>query len=224
MKRRNVTRAAAAWLLAAAACATAHAQQKPAPGYTQRVQGTIQADAGKGSVTLTSHANTLPDNLGQQVAANLQTAKGKAVAQGEKAANAQAFADSFAGKTVYTSVIRQMPHFDDYFMALDARAASGPRVVLNLDLDPKTLALKRANVTYYPDSNDLYNNFRTDKKTPASVQIDKFELVGDKVYAVSGSFSASDLKPPRSAKKLQGQALPAIRGRFDFAEVPLSGK
>lgn len=223
MKKTFAITATLITALALGTASLAGAQGKP-PGYTQRVQGTIQADAGKGSVTLTSHANTLPDNLSQQVAANLQTAKGKAVAQGEKAANAQAFANSFAGKTVYTSVIRQMPHFDDYFMALDAKAASGPRVVLNLDLDPKTLALKRANVTYYPDSKDLYSQFETSKKNPASVQIDTIELVSDKVYAVSGSFSATDLQASRISKKLKGQTLPAINGRFDFTEVPLQSK
>lgn len=236
MKCRTATRTAAAWLLAAAACGSALAQDKPAPGNTLRVQGSIHIDAGRGTVELESHATTLAADLGQKTAAHLQTAEGRAAVQrgdararastgqGLSAGDVQAFADGYAGKTVYASTMRHVPALSRYLLTLDARAANGPRVSLDVQLDEKTLAAVGANVAYYPDSQDVSNDFRTGKKSPATVRIDKIERVGDKVYAVSGSFSATDLKPRATSKKLQGQTLPAVSGRFAFSEVPLRDK
>ena len=97
-------------------------------------------------------------------------------------------------------------------------------LALALALDEKTLAPVSASVSYYPDSKDLFNNFKTGKKAPATVRIEKIERVGDKVFAVSGSFSAADLEPGVMSKKLQGQTLPAVSGRFAFTEVPVLDK
>jgi hypothetical protein len=97
-------------------------------------------------------------------------------------------------------------------------------VALALELDEKSLAPVSASVSYYPDSKDLFNNFKTGKKAPATVRIEKIERVGDKVFAVSGSFSAADLEPGVMSKKLQGQTLPAVSGRFAFTEVPVLDK
>ena len=223
------------FLAAAALGATgpASAQEKLAPGSTQRVQGTIHADAGRGMVEMASRATTLPSNLGQQTAARLQTAEGQsavrqgdarakaATGQGVGAADVQAIADQYAGKTVYDSTMRSVKVIARYLLTLDAKAAGGPRVALALELDEKTLAPVNASVSYYPDSKDLFNNFKTGKKAPATVRIEKIERVGDKVFAVSGSFSAADLEPGVMSKKLQGQTLPAVSGRFAFTEVPL---
>ena len=226
-------------LLAAAALGAtgpASAQEKLAPGSTQRVQGSIHADAGRGMVELTSRATTLPSNLGQQTAARLQTAEVQsavrqgdarakaATGQGVGAADVQAIADQYAGKTVYDSTMRSVKVIARYLLTLDAKAAGGPRVALALELDEKTLAPVSASVSYYPDSKDLFNNFKTGKKAPATVRIEKIERVGDKVFAVSGSFSAADLEPGVMSKKLQGQTLPAVSGRFAFTEVPVLDK
>ena len=137
------------------------------------------------------------------------------------AGDVQAIADHYAGKTVYESSMRRVPVVSGYLLTLDARAASGPRVTLDMRLNEKTLAPESANVSYYPDSKDGFNNFKTGKKAPATVRIDKIERVGDKVFAVSGSFSADDIQPGAMSKKLQGQTLPAVSGRFAFTEVPL---
>ena len=226
-------------LLAAAALGAtgpASAQEKLAPGSTQRVQGSIHADAGRGMVEMASRATTLPDNLGQQAAARLQTSEGQAAVQkgdarakaatgqGVGAADVQAIADQYAGKTVYDSTMRSVKVIARYLLTLDAKAAGGPRVALALELDEKTLAPVSASVSYYPDSKDLFNNFKTGKKAPATVRIEKIERVGDKVFAVSGSFSAADLEPGVMSKKLQGQTLPAVSGRFAFTEVPVLDK
>ena len=226
-------------LMAAAALGAtgqASAQEKLAPGSTQRVQGSIHADAGRGMVELTSRATTLPSNLGQQTAARLQTAEGQsavrqgdarakaATGQGVGAADVQAIADQYAGKTVYDSTMRSVKVIARYLLTLDAKTAGGPRVALALELDEKTLAPVSASVSYYPDSKDLFNNFKTGKKAPATVRIEKIERVGDKVFAVSGSFSAADLEPGVMSKKLQGQTLPAVSGRFAFTEVPVLDK
>ena len=133
----------------------------------------------------------------------------------------QAIADHYAGKTVYESSMRRVPVVSGYLLTLDARAASGPRVTLDMRLNEETLAPQSANVSYYPDSKDAFNNFKTGKKAPATVRIDKIERVGDKVFAASGSFWAADLQPGAMSKKLQGQTLPAVSGRFAFTEVPL---
>ena len=226
-------------LLAAAALGAtgpASAQEKLAPGSTQRVQGSIHVDAGRGMVELTSRATTLPSNLGQQTAARLQTEEGQsavrqgdarakaATGQGVGAADVQAIADQYAGKTVYDSTMRSVKVIARYLLTLDAKAAGGPRVALALELDEKTLAPVNASVSYYPDSKDLFNNFKTGKKAPATVRIEKIERVGDKVFAVSGSFSAADLQPGVMSKKLQGQTLPAVSGHFAFTEVPVLDK
>ena len=47
---------------------------------------------------------------------------------------------------------------------------------------------------------------------------------GSAGLAVSGSFSAADLEPGVMSKKLQGQTLPAVSGRFAFTEVPVLDK
>lgn len=211
----------------------AGAQENLAPGSTQRVQGTIHADTGRGMVEMTSRATTLPGNLGQQTAARLQTAEGQAAVQkgdarakaatgrGVGAADVQAIADQYAGKTVYESSMRHVKVVQRHMLTLDAKAANGPRVALNMQLDEKTLAVLDAKVSYYPEGKDFSNDFTTDKKVPATVRIDKIEKVSDKVFAVSGSFSATDLKPGVLAKKLKGQTLPSVNGRFAFTEVPL---
>ena len=53
------------------------------------------------------------------------------------------------------------------------------------------------------------------------VAIERFEKNADGSYAISGSFSATNVPASKLAKKLKGTTLPQIEGRFDFAALPL---
>lgn len=223
---------AAALLASASVFATASQPD----GTTQRVQGTIHVDAGRGLVEMTSRATTLPADLGQQTSARLQSTEGRvalqqgnaraqaATGKGVGAADVQAIADRYAGKTVYESSLRRLPGITPYVLTLDARAPGGARVVLSMQVDSKTLAPRQPSVAYYPDGKDPFNSFATGKHHSATVHIDKIEQVGDKVYAISGRFSAADLMPTALSKKLKDQTLSAVSGRFAFTEVPLRDK
>lgn len=216
------------WLLGAWA-STALAQN--APGTQVRTQGTVKVDIGKGVLVLTSTATTLPQNLGQQTAARLQSKEGQAAVQaGDAKARAatgkgftqgdvQALADSFAGKTIYDSTITQTR----YVAALNLTASTpkGPRVSITIDLNDKMAPQPSANVSFYPSRDDSFERFETGKNSPATVRIDKFEQVGANTYRVAGSFSAENLQPARMAKKLAGQSLSKISGEFSFDDVPV---
>lgn len=205
----------------------------------ERLQGVIEVDVGKGPVRALSVATLVDKDLGQQAAARLNTAEGqKAVADGQAragaiagpgaaqrvtAAEVQATADFFAGKTMYSSQARRVDIIKQHVMSLDATGPDGSQVTLNLSLQQADLKLESAKVAFRPAGARVTEHFESDKKGPgvATVTIDKIERLGDKGFAISGSFKATQLQPGVLAKTLKGQTLPAISGRFAFSEVPL---
>lgn len=205
----------------------------------ERLQGVIEVDVGKGPVRALSVATLVDKDLGQQAAAKLNTAEGrKAVADGQAragaiagqgaaqrvtAAEVQATADFFAGKTMYSSQARRVDIIKQHVMSLAATGPDGSEVTLNLGLQQADLKLDSARLEFRPAGARVLDRFESDKKGPgaATVTIDKIERLGDKGFAISGSFKATQLQPGVLAKTLKGQTLPAISGRFAFSEVPL---
>ena len=219
------------------ATGTAKAPPGGATANHERLQGTIELDAGNGLAVLRSMATTLDVQLGKQVAARLESGQGQRqieranqrvqAATGGKgpdmAGQVQAIADSYAGKTVYTSDIRHVAIVGQYTVSLDAKLPQGARTVLSLRLHEKDFSLKSATLSYYPDAADMFSAFASAKSGPdaVSVRIDSFERINDTTFAMQGSFQASHLKPAALAKKLQGRSLDRVQGRFSFAEIPL---
>lgn len=210
------------------------------PKPNERLQGVIEVDAGKGPVRMWSLATVVDKDLGQQAAAKLKTAEGQqAVAQGQAragaiagqdaarrvtAAQVQATADFFAGKTMYSSQARAIDIIKQTQVSLSATAADGSHVNLNLSLRQSDLKLDSAKVDYRPAGARVMDSFESAKKPgpgAVTVTIDKLERVGTQGYALSGSFKAVDLQPGVLAKNLKGQTLPVLSGRFAFREVPL---
>lgn len=214
-----------------------------APGTSlepnQRLQGVIQVDSGKGPVRMLSVATVVDQDLGRQAAAKLDTAEGrKAVADGQaragaiagqdaarrvNAAEVQATADFFAGKTMYSSQARRVDIIRQHIVNLTGTGPDGSEVSLNLNLQQADLRLQGAKLRFRPAGARVTDSFESADKGPGAVTvtIDRLERLGDKGFALSGSFRAADLQPGVLAKNLKGQTLAAVAGRFAFREVPL---
>ena len=205
----------------------------------ERLQGVIEVDVGKGPVRMLSAATLVDKDLGKQAAERLKTTEGQqAVAAGQARAGAiagqdaakrvtsaevQATADFFAGKTMYSSQARKVDIIKALVVNLSATGPDGSQVNLNLTLQQADLKLDSAKVDFRPAGVRVTDSFESDKKGPGAVvvNIDKIERLGDKGFALSGSFKASQLQPGVLAKNLKGQTLSAISGKFAFREVPL---
>ena len=205
----------------------------------ERLQGVIEIDTGKGPVRMLSVATQMDKDLGQQAAARLQTAEGqKAVADGQAragaiagadaakqvtAAQVQATAEFFAGKTIYSSQARRVDIIKQHVINLTATGPDGSVVSLNLSLLQAGLKLDSAKVDFRPAGARLSDSFESAKSGPGAVvvKLDKLEQKGTAGFVVSGSFQASNLQPGVLAKNLKGQTLPTISGRFAFTELPL---
>lgn len=234
----TATPAAATAVQAIAATAAGVAPNAVVPlASNERLQGTIELDIGKGPVVLRSIATTMDANLGKQVAERLNSTQGQeqvaksserieAVtgtprSNADTAGQVQAIADSYAGKTVFTSTMRHVAILKQHGVTLEAQLPKGPRISLDLQLSEKDYKLLSAKVAYYPLSSDLFSSFITEEAGPnaAVVTIDKFERVNDTTYAMEGSFKATNLAPDVLAKKLEGQTVQQVQGRFKFTEV-----
>ena len=205
----------------------------------ERLQGVIEVDTGKGPVRMLSVATLMDKDLGEQAAARLQTTEGrKAVADGQAragaiagagaakqvtAAQVQATADFFAGKTIYSSQARRVDIIKQHVVNLTATGPDGSVVNLNLSLLQAGLKLESAKVDFRPAGARLMDSFESADAGPGAVvvRLDKLEQKGTTGFVVSGSFQASNLQPGVLAKNLKGQSLPTIRGRFAFTELPL---
>lgn len=205
----------------------------------ERLQGVIQVDAGKGPVRMQSVATLVDKDLGQQAAAKLNTAEGqKAVADGQAragaiagqdaarrvtAAEVQATANFFAGKTLYSSQARRVDIIKQLIVNLSATGPDKSQLSLNLSLQQADLKLASAKLEFRPAGARVTDSFESAGEGPGAVAvtIDKIERLGDKGFALSGSFRATSLQPGVLAKNLKGQTLPVVTGRFAFREVPL---
>lgn len=209
-----------------------------ADGNTLRLQGSMQVDLGQGPQTLQSFATVVDAQLGEKMAARLESAEGQkklADANGSvqdsmgakgtpkvTSSDLQDMANSMAGRTVYTSQAMHMPIINGYTVTLDARSPTAPgiRTALHLTLSDKSLAVTSAKLEFYPESKS-FGEFYVKKLGPDAVTITKLERKDDTTFAMSGSFKATDLPAGVLAKTLKGQTLASIAGQFDFQEVPI---
>lgn len=215
--------------------APGHAALKP----NERLQGVIEIDIGQGPKRLLSVATLVDKDLGQQAAAQLKTAQGQqAVADAQaqagriagqdaarrvNAAEVQATADFFAGKTLYSSQATRLDIIKEHQISLNASAPDGSSVSVGFGIRQSDLALQSASVAYRPAGARLTDTFDSPSSGAgaAQVTIDRIERLGDRGFSVWGRFKAGPLTPGVLAKRLAGQTLPSISGRFAFTTVPM---
>ena len=228
----------------AGGAATANSAQTAEPkkrddGNTEREQGTMQVDAGNGVQSLRSMATVIDPNLGEKTAARLGTSAGqKTLADANVSVPAsmgvsgtskvttndiQDMANSFAGRTVYSSQAMHATIINAYVIELDAKSSSEPgvRMKVAFNVSEKDLTLQSAKLEYYPNADKRTQSFVKKKLALTDLTIDKLERKDENTFVVSGSFKATDIEPGVLAKELKGQTLASVSGRFDFAEVPI---
>lgn len=195
----------------------------------ERLQGTIELDIGDGAVMYRSIATKLADDLGKVAAARLEDAdvqrkldeandklKGKATVQ---TSDVQALADHFAGKTIYTSELRDIDMIKRRNVTIRGISANGATAALVLSFAMADNTLESAVLEYTPDNRKLTQSFTTNDEHQAEVMIERFEQVDDNTWSIAGTFKAQQMVPNVLAKKLAGQTVDNPSGRFDVAEL-----
>ena len=198
----------------------------------QRVQGTIQLDIGKGAAPFRSIATKIPDDLGKTTAARMASAQGEKDLAGANAKvgggkvnvsaqDIQDLADTFAGRTMYTSQMMSVAIANMRIVELEGVAADGRKTSLNINFPMDSDTPNKATLKYYPNGKKQMQWFETDRKSGGTVQVtlDRFERVDDKTLSIAGSFKAEGLVPGVLSKELVGQELAGASGSFDFTEV-----
>jgi len=197
----------------------------------ERVQGTIQFDMGNGPVSYRSIATKLDENLGRKTAERLGSADGqRALAKANdraggkvqvSAQDVQDMADTFAGKTIYTSEIREISIIKQRQMNLQGTAPDNSRVSISIQFGLDDDAPLGGNLQFMPNVKKLTQSYEINRKDKGSMQvkIDRFERVSDDTYAVAGTFTTGKLMPGVLAKDLAGKEIASSSGSFDFQEV-----
>lgn len=197
----------------------------------QRLQGTIELDVGHGAIAYRSLATTVSADLGKQAKERLASSDGqRALADANDrlkgnvkvdASDVQDLADAFAGRTLYTSELRDIDIVKRRSVTLSGKSSTGASVSLTLSLDMADNRLQTAVLEYVPDGKQQTQSFTSKGKDAgaAEVTIDRFEKVNDDTWAITGRFTAGPLVPGVLAKKLAGQSIAEATGRFDIAEV-----
>lgn len=199
----------------------------------QSVQGLIEADIGKGMQVFRSLSSKLDADLDQRVDQAMASRAGQqaldeanrslqaaGIEQKAAAEQVRGLAAGMAGKTVHDSQVRHIAMVHRLEVGLNGAASDGARLGVNLSFDDNTLQLLHASIDVVPDSRQIMSRFQSVKETPPTVTIERFEKNADGTYAVAGHFSARDLQPARTARKLAGQTLPGVEGRFAFDALP----
>ncbi len=212
---------------------------KTEDGNTERLQGTMQVDAGEGMQSLRSMATLVDPELGKKTAerlgtaqgqkmlsdanANVKSAMGKSDAPQASMSDVQDMANSFAGRTVYTSEAMHVGLINAYTISLDAKSPSKPGVRMSIDIvvSDNDLSLKSAGLSYYPDSSKLMQTYDKKKIALTDITIDKLERKDENTFVISGRFKGTELVPGVLAKELKGKTLASVSGTFDFTEVPI---
>lgn len=200
----------------------------------QSVQGSIEADIGKGSQAFRSLSTRVADDIGRQVDAGLAAGKGeRALADAnrrlaESGVQARVDADqvrdlveSMAGKTFHDSSIQHLDITRSLNVALNGTAEDGAKVTVNLRFDDTTEAFQQASVSYQPAGHSAFDRYETRSKLPVEVAIEQFEKNADGSYALVGSFRADNVPAAGTAKNLAQPTLASIHGRFRFDALPV---
>ncbi len=197
----------------------------------QSVQGTLEADVGKGTQGFRSLSTKVADDIAQQVDEKLDSAKGERALDDanrklEKlGTDARVDADDvrdivggMAGKTFQDSAVQKIDIIHVLRANLSGKAADGSQLELALDFDDKTLAFSEANLTYRPKAGAVFDFYQANG---VQVTIDRFERNEDGSYALAGSFTAKDVPASPMAKKLDSKALASASGSFSFESLPV---
>lgn len=197
----------------------------------QSVQGTIEADVGKGTQRFRSLSTKVADDVGEQLDAKLGSGEGqRAIDDANRkldqlgtgtqvsASDVRDIVGGMAGKTFHDSVVMPVEIIQSLQVTLKGNAADGGNLDLGLGFDDKTLALKDAKLSYRPKAAAMIDFYESED---VQVTIDRFERNADGSYAIAGSFAAKDLPASKMAKKLDAATLPSASGRFDFAALPI---
>lgn len=199
------------------------------PGQT--VQGTIEADVGKGSQSFRSLSTKLADDLDKQVAAKMDgndkvqaaiddgNARLKDMGTDVRVSkdDVKDFVGGLAGKTIHESQVMHIGIIKRQSVNIQGRAADGSMVQLSLNFDDQGLAFQDASFSYQPDPKSIMDRFSSDAP---EVTIDRFEKNADGSFALAGSFKASNVPAAVTAKKLKGETLASASGTFSFDALP----
>ena len=211
----------------AGAASNGNAPLKPG----ERVQGTIQLDIGNGAASFRSLATKIDDDLGKKTAERLGSNSGQKELANAKSkvgggANVssqdiQELADSFAGKTIYTSQMNSLSIINERQVTMDGIAADGRRIILTISFPMDSDTPKGAKLEYVPDGRKRMQSFESDRRANDRVQVtlDRFERVNDDTLSIAGTFKAEKLSPTILAKDLAGQEVNGASGSFDFTEI-----
>ena len=197
----------------------------------QSVQGTIEADVGKGSQSFRSLSTKLADDLDKQVAAKMEgndkvqaaiddgNAKLKQLGTDARvsADDVKDFVGGLAGKTIHDSHVMHVGIIKRQSVNIEGRAADGSKLQLSLNFDDKSLAFQDASFSYQPDPKSIMDRFSSDSP---EVNIERFEKNADGSFALAGSFKATNVPAAVIAKKLKGKTLAAASGTFAFDALP----
>ena len=200
----------------------------------QTVQGTIEAEVGKGPQSFRSLATKVADDIGEQLDEKLGRREGQeAIADANKkleklGTGTQVSNDDvrdiiggMAGKTFHDSNVLQVDLIKSLQVTLKGTAGDGSNLELGLSFDDKTLALTGSSLTYRPSKTGVFDFYQGKKDDNVSATIDRFERNADGTYAITGSFMAKDVPASSMAKKLPAATLPSASGTFSFDALPL---
>ena len=212
---------------ASGALASGDAPLKPG----QSVQGSIEADVGKGTQSFRSISTKVADDIGEQMDEKLATGEGrKAIDDANRkldtlgtgtqvsASDVRDIVGGMAGKTFHDSVVMQVDIIRSLQVTLKGNASDGSNLDLGLTFDDKALTLTGTNLSYRPKATGMFDFYET-KDVQATIE--RFERNADGTYAIAGSFTAKDLPASKMAKQLDAATLPAVSGRFDYTALPL---
>ena len=210
---------------ASGALASGDAPLKPG----QSVQGSIEADVGKGTQSFRSISTKVADDIGEQMDEKLATCEGrKAIDDANRkldklgvqvdAGDVRDIVGGMAGKTFHDSVVMQVDIIHSLQVTLKGSAGDGGNLDLGLTFDDKKLSLTGTSLSYRPKATAMFDFYET---KDVQVAIERFERNADGSYAIAGSFTAKNLPASKMAKKLDAATLPSASGRFDFAALPL---
>ena len=210
---------------ASGALASGDAPLKPG----QSVQGSIEADVGKGTQSFRSISTKVADDIGEQMDEKLATGEGrKAIDDANRkldklgvqvdAGDVRDIVGGMAGKTFHDSVVMQVDIIHSLQVTLKGSASDGGNLDLGLTFDDKKLSLTGTSLSYRPKATAMFDFYET---KDVKIAIERFERNADGSYAIAGSFTAKNLPASKMAKKLDAATLPSASGRFDFTALPL---
>ena len=197
----------------------------------QGVQGTIEADVGKGTQSFRSLSTKVADDIAEQVDEKLGTGEGRrAIDEANRklekmgtgaqvsAEDVRGIVGGLAGKTFFEAQLQKIDIINTLQAGLTGNANDGSQLTVNLGFDDASLAFNDASLTYRPKAASMFDFYES---KDVQVTIDRFERNADGTYALVGSFTAGAVPASALSKNIKGQSLASVSGRFDYAALPV---